>query len=895
MNSQPCADDSECAATQRCRQGACGPICFDDSECGASQVCLADGTCGARPECAKDTDCAVGFTCNQGRCECEDDSACAANQQCTNGRCEARERCTSDDDCAGTGNRCEVTSGTCVPVCNWPTDCAPGIDSRLAFALWNCDEGTCKRRCTADLQCGATSLICLGGTCEAAQCTTFADCPTGRYCSSATFGRCLTLTACTDASQCGINYECRAFSQLECPPGFDCATKLCLELPLCIADQDCVSLSDAGVTPTGYCEQGHCQRSTGCTINAQCTSPDICIGGVCVPGICREHADCDGGYCVAGACTPEITMPEVSSLVLSPTSAIVLEGDTLQLTLRGLRFSGTGTPLSLAVYEVLDADGGVSSLATVSDAGVLTAISAGDVKLRAQLAGNTARSNLASVHIVPALMMGRRVIVTDAATGQPLPGALVRACQGDCSTPTDVVAGADGIAAFPLLDNQPASFTVVPVDVRSDGLPAHERATLLSTTVADVALPLRENPVHGAAGFNGSVGFNHVSSSGNVWAGFIAVSMSDVASMTPSRLLGDNFMTEIPGVGQSIPVPGAVVIYTSPGLGIPQDVKTKALGFAQPGVARFAQAWAGRTSTSLLTSIRSIDLLSYLSAFDFQQQAGLDFSSWAYVPDVTDVDGDGQCTSTTTCPSGTEDVPDYGHFTTTPFLPDAPQRLRTEVVVQPIPSAFDTVLVASALFDARAGVLPTGFASKTANPAGDNGLREVGTVVVHGGQASNGTEVAQPGIWAIAMNNAGTSSSARLSNPAHLDTKVLLRPFLPAPADPSWDVGTRTFHPGSTWSSIYANGGEVGRVSLTGSETRHVLYFPMANGQTEVVWPGVPPGGPGQEPTAQGQVTIELVALDLVSNVALDALFDARGVTLANPSSIIDGYSRLDR
>ncbi len=761
--------------------------------------------------------------------------------------------------------------------------------------MWDCDEGTCKRRCTTDIQCGATSLICLGGTCEAAQCTTFADCPAGRYCSSATFGKCLTLNTCTTTSQCDLNFECRAFNQLECPPGFDCTQKLCLELPLCIADQDCVSLTDAGVTATGYCEQGHCQRSTSCTVDAQCTNGDICIGGVCVPGICREHADCDGGYCIAGVCNPPIANFEVSSLQLAPTSAIVIEGDTLQFTLRGLRFTGTGTPLSSATYEVFELDGGASSLATVSDAGLLTALSAGDVKIRAQLAGNTALSNFASVHIVPALMMGRRVIVTDAATGQPLVGALVRACQGDCASPIDVTAGADGIAAFPLLDNQPASFTVVPVDVRSDGLPAHERATLLETTVQDIAIPLRENPVHGAAGFNGSISFSHVSSSGNFWAGFIAVSMSDVASMTPQRLLGDNFATEIPGINQSVPVPGALVLYTSPGLGIPQEVKSKALGFAQPGATRFAQAWAGRTSTTLLTSIRSIDLLSYLSAFDFQQQTSLNFPSWAYVPDVSDVDGDGQCSDTTTCPMGTEDVPDYGHFTSTPFTPDAPQRLRTEVVIQPIPSTFDTVLVASALFDARAGVLPTGFASKAANPAGDNGVRDVGSVVVHGGQASNGTEVAQPGIWAIAINNAGTSSSARLTNPAHLDTKVLLRPFLPAPADASWDVGTRTFHPGSSWASIYSNGGELGRVSLTGTDTRHVLYFPMRNGQTDVVWPAVPPGGPGQEPTSEAQISFELVALDLVSNIPLDTLFDARGVTLANPSSIIDGYSRLDR
>ena len=33
-----------------------------------------------------------------------------------------------------------------------------------------------------------------------------------------------------------------------------------------------------------------------------------------------------------------------------------------------------------------------------------------------------------------------------------------------------------------------------------------------------------------------------------------------------------------------MPVPGAVVLYTSPGFGIPQEVKGRSLGVAQPGL-----------------------------------------------------------------------------------------------------------------------------------------------------------------------------------------------------------------------------------------------------------------------------------------------------------------------
>ena len=159
INSTPCADDNQCRSDQRCRRGACGPICLGDTDCGDTQVCLPNGTCGARPECAQNTDCANGFACNQGKCQCAEDTACAANQQCTNGACVVRPRCTDDSQCRGTGARCEVTQGLCLPICTMPQDCAPTLDPRLAFALYTCDMGTCTRRCTQDLQCGGQSLI----------------------------------------------------------------------------------------------------------------------------------------------------------------------------------------------------------------------------------------------------------------------------------------------------------------------------------------------------------------------------------------------------------------------------------------------------------------------------------------------------------------------------------------------------------------------------------------------------------------------------------------------------------------------------------------------------------------------------------------------------------------
>ena len=159
-----------------------------------------------------------------------------------------------------------------------------------------------------------------------------------------------------------------------------------------------------------------------------------------------------------------------------------------------------------------------------------------------------------------------------------------------------------------------------------------------------------ENPVRGNAGFSASVAFSDVSTAGSYWAGFVTASASDLPSLTANGLLGDNFQVEIPGVGQQVPVPGALVLYTSPGLGFPQEVKPRSLAFAQPGNSRFVQAWAGRAYLESAFALRSVDVLSYLGAFDYAQQPGIGFSAKPWVADSSDVDSDGLCSNLQRCP-----------------------------------------------------------------------------------------------------------------------------------------------------------------------------------------------------------------------------------------------------
>ncbi len=893
-NSTPCATDAECHADQRCRRGACGPICLDDTECGSGQTCQA-GVCAVRPECAADTDCAAGFTCTNGTCTCTGDAACSANQVCTNGVCQTRPRCTADADCLGSGGRCEVTQGVCLPVCVMPQDCAPNLDPNVAFALYTCVQGTCTRRCTTDVLCGGSGFICQNGLCTVAQCKAASDCPQGQYCTSATFGRCQSFQTCTSSSQCMANFECKRFPTGQCPPGFDCTQQVCLELPTCLSDGDCVSGVPGSPTsmPTGYCAEGHCQQTGTCTVSLECPTGQECIGALCVPSVCRGNAACGAGQaCVGGACATPPAGGDITLASLRPAQAVMLVGDTLPFTFIGSSIDGSTFPMGSASYQVLDALGATSTAATITAAGVLTAVTPGQVTVRALVPGSVIAPVSSTVTIYPRITAGRRVLVLAQATGLPIANVHVQACTPTC---TEVVTGADGVALFPsLAPTDPATFTAAAEAVRTDGLPAWERASIIGTTSSDVVLPLRDNPVQGLGGFNASISFTDVSTIGSYWAGFVTASTSDLPSVTPTSLVGDSFNTPLPGIMQSVPVPSTVVLYTSPAFGIPQQVKARSLGGAQSG-ARATMCWAGRANLNITTSLRSTDLLSYLGAFDYAQgQAS--FSSRPWVDDTADVNGNGLCSDPMKCPNGSEKVPDYVNFTPLTFQPRRQQVERTEVVFPRVPSTFNTVVVAVVAIDRWLGVLPVGFSSATAGAAGADGTRKVPNVTLRSGSPYAGLEASSPGVWVLAANTAGTAYSGRLTSSAVLPTSVQVAPLLPAPTGGSFSLANRAFNPGQpAWSSVYSSGGELARVSLTGTEVRHTIYFALGPNQTQVGWPTTPAGVPGQDPAAESGSTLEVVAVDLANGTTVEGVFDAAGQTLVSWSQSIDGYARADR
>lgn len=894
VNSVPCSTDAECTGEQRCRRGACGPICLSDAECGDGQVCNARGVCAPRPECTVDTDCAQLFTCAAGRCACSQDAACAANEVCVQGACKAQERCKSDSDCAGSGKRCEVSQGICLPVCTLPTDCAPNLSPQVAFGLYSCVQGTCMRRCLNDLTCGGQGLVCKSGLCGVADCKTFSECPQGQYCTSATFGRCVAFTPCTSSAQCERNFECKTFGTLQCPPGFDCRQSICQELPRCFIDGDCQLPNQ----DPAYCGEGHCQATVDCKGGLPCPAGKTCVAELCVPSACRGHAECGAGkVCSDGACAAEPGVGDVNRIVLTPKTGLMSVGDTLKLTLVAFRLNGASAPLSQAGFTVEDELGAPSSAATVDATGLVTAVAPGKVVVKAAVAGTGLVPESARLTIYAPVASGRRVVVIDEGTRAPLAGVKVWGCLASaCQSPTEVLTDAEGAAAFPALGAGPAHFTAVDPQVRAgDGAPKYERATFLAATADDLLLPLRANPVHAAAGFNASISFLEVHTAGQYWAGYALGSASDVPSLSLGQLLGDTFQVTLPGLGQPVPVPSSVVLYTSPGFGIPQEVKPKSLAQCLPGGPRAAVAFAGRADLAQALALRSTEFLAYLGAFDYALIAGTQFTSRAKVADTADVDGDGLCANPQKCPTGSEDVPDYANFTPLSFTPNRQQLRRTEVVLPKLPSTLDTVVVAAVELTAASGMVPLGLTSRAAGaPAGD-GTRPVEPVVLRSGAPYGGVEVSTPGIWALAGNAGGDQASGRLLLAPTLPISVNVPTFLPVPSGAAWSAPTRALTPQQPeWSNTYAAGGDLVRASVTGSEVRHAVYFAMAAAQASVPLPPLP-GGPGVDPTAESGTQLEVVAWDLSAAVSADDALSLPGSNLSNLLPRVLGYARFSR
>jgi hypothetical protein len=582
-------------------------------------------------------------------------------------------------------------------------------------------------------------------------------------------------------------------------------------------------------------------------------------------------------------------------MALAPRTATLVVGDTVQLSLVAYTLDGASFPLAEGSFSVVDASGTSSGAVTVSSQGLVTAVSAGTVRVRARPVGAAVSLQEATLIVLPALENGRRVTVVDAASRRPISGVEVLGCDappasGPCPAPVTVTTDATGMALFPGFTGATASFSAASPELRADGRPRYDRVSVVSTPARDVLLPLSDNPLRGAAGFTAGISFSGVHSSGELSLGFSVLSAGDPTAVDLTNLFGETFLVPVPGFTQRVPVPGSVVAYASLGLAGNTELKPRSYGLGQAG-RRTAVAFAGKLPLAQATSLRPADLLAYSGAMDYALQAFTPITHLPYVPDETDLDGDGLCSDTTRC-QGSEDLPDYARFTGLTHRPRREQLRRTEVVFPHLPSGLDTAVVAAVELSPEAGLMPLGLASRAAGAAQPDGTRPVPPVLLRSGAPYGGAEGGTPGVWAFATSAAsGASVSGSIVRAPTLPTRVSVPTFLPLPTA-AYTPASRTLTPSpASWSALATAGAGLVRVTLTGAQGRHVVFFALEAGGGVVQVPDSPAGA-NADPAGQTGASLEVVALRLSERLSAEGLLDAPGVNLLQLPVVLDAYSR---
>jgi MYXO-CTERM domain-containing protein len=195
--------------------------------------------------------------------------------------------------------------------------------------------------CTGAFECG-TGEACQGGFCvptdPAAECTTFADCPSNP--NDDVPPACVN-GLCTGSSV--VPGACNASA--DCNPGFFCESGACLPIPgACEVSGDCpagenciagwcgVACSDDNICGNDVCRDGRCEAR--CTTLSDCGAFEACVAGACAPmfatiagpGGATDSAfvvDVDGaGSTVSGGCS--VSPGETRDNTAAPLALLVL-------------------------------------------------------------------------------------------------------------------------------------------------------------------------------------------------------------------------------------------------------------------------------------------------------------------------------------------------------------------------------------------------------------------------------------------------------------------------------------------------------------------------------------------------------------------------------------------
>jgi Cellulose binding domain len=371
-----------------CGAADCKTSCATNADCAAGYVCNGTicGKKVNGVACAAATDCTSGY-CEQGVCcntGCE--ATCqACNLTGTVGTCTSipvgtdplsqctdmgAPSCKTNGACDGTG-KCQLypsgtvcsaqtcAGSTITPAgrCNGTGTCTVGATS--SCSPFDCGAGgSCLTACGANTDC-VTPNVCtasscgkspVGATCTAGATCSSGFCAQGYCCNSACTGTCQScavagslgactsvpsgqdpLAQCTDAgaTTCGTNGFCDGAGACDrYAAGTQCAAATCTgstytPASVCNGTGTCAAAAPASCMAFA-CDTTNEICKTSCTVNTDCTPPNVCNGTTCslqpLSTACTTAAQCASGFCQQGVCCASACTGGCASCALAGTS-----------------------------------------------------------------------------------------------------------------------------------------------------------------------------------------------------------------------------------------------------------------------------------------------------------------------------------------------------------------------------------------------------------------------------------------------------------------------------------------------------------------------------------------------------------------------------------------------
>ena len=307
------ATDDACTNPDSCASGACQANHeAAGSACGDQGVdCLADDSCDGAGACQDN-----GFQADGSACGNATDDACTNPDSCSSGACQVNHEaagsacgdqgleCLVDDACDGSGscvdngfsgagapcpdstycNGAETCDGA--GVCNSPGDpcggllcdepndqCVGCFDDEDCPGCQLCNGGNCENQLAGD----DSKDDCAAGTCLTGACDGSGSCgftSNGSACGDASDDDCTNPDSCDGAGTCLAN---------DAGAGAACG------------DQGLECLADDACDGSGSCvDNGNLANGSACGNpgDTDCTNPDTCIAGACLPNNAAAGAAC---------------------------------------------------------------------------------------------------------------------------------------------------------------------------------------------------------------------------------------------------------------------------------------------------------------------------------------------------------------------------------------------------------------------------------------------------------------------------------------------------------------------------------------------------------------------------------------------------------------------------